>query len=57
MKNIFLVDADDTILDFHGASAIALKTAFLESGIAWKDDYLSEFKVINAGLWAPVAMT
>ena len=51
MKNIFLVDADDTILDFHGASAIALKTAFLRSGIAWKDDYLSEFKVINAGLW------
>lgn len=51
MKNIFLVDADDTILDFHGASAIALKRAFIESGIAWEDRYLSEFKVINAGLW------
>ena len=51
MKNIFLVDADDTILDFHGASAIALKTAFVESGIAWQDCYLSEFKKINAGLW------
>lgn len=51
MKNIFLVDADDTILDFHGASAIALKTAFVESGIAWEDRFLSEFKVINAGLW------
>ena len=51
MKNIFLVDADDTILDFHGASAIALKTAFIECGIAWEDRFLSEFKVINAGLW------
>lgn len=51
MKNIFLVDADDTILDFHGASEIALKTAFEESGIAWEDSFLSEFKKINAGLW------
>lgn len=51
MKNIFLVDADDTILDFHGASAIALKTAFIESGIAWKEEYLTEFKRINGGLW------
>ena len=51
MKNIFLVDADDTILDFHGASAIALQTAFIESDIAWKDEYLSQFKRINGGLW------
>ena len=51
MKNIFLVDADDTILDFHGASAVALKTAFVENGIAWEERYLSEFKKINAGLW------
>lgn len=51
MKNIFLVDADDTLLDFHGASAIALKTAFEESCIAWEDRFLAEFKVINAGLW------
>ena len=28
MKNIFLVDADDTILDFHGASALAIRLAF-----------------------------
>ena len=51
MKNIFLVDADDTILDFHGASAIALKTAFVENGIAWEEKYLTEFKRINGGLW------
>ncbi len=51
MKNIFLVDADDTILDFHGASALALKHAFTESGVAWQEGYLSEFKRINGGLW------
>ena len=51
MKNIFLVDADDTVLDFHGASAIALKEAFAKSGIAWEERYLSEFKRVNGGLW------
>ncbi len=51
MKNIFLVDADDTILDFHGASALALKAAFEESDIIWREEYLAEFKKINGGLW------
>ncbi len=50
-KDIFLVDADDTILDFHGASAIALKAAFEQSGIEWKEEFLSQFKRINGGLW------
>ena len=26
--NTFLVDADDTVLDFHGSSLAALKAAF-----------------------------
>ncbi len=51
MKNIFLVDADDTILDFHGASALALQYAFDKSGIAWQETFLAEFKKINGGLW------
>ncbi len=51
MKNIFLVDADDTILDFHGASAKALYAAFEGNGIAWEERFLSEFKIINGGLW------
>ncbi len=50
-KDIFLVDADDTILDFHGASAIALKNAFEKSGISWREELLTEFKKINGGLW------
>ncbi len=51
MKNIFLVDADDTILDFHGASAKALQFAFKRSGITWREAFLGEFKKINGGLW------
>ncbi len=51
MKNIFLVDADDTILDFHGASAIALENAFKVSGVEWEERYLTEFKRVNGGLW------
>ena len=51
MKNIFLVDADDTILDFHGASAIALQKAFEENGVQWEEKYLTEFKKVNGGLW------
>ena len=51
-KNIFLVDADDTVLDFHGASSFALKEAFLACGLGWKDNFSSEFKVFNDNLWA-----
>ena len=51
MKNIFLVDADDTLLDFHGVSEIALKEAFLLSDIEWKEEYLTKYRQINEGLW------
>ncbi len=51
MKSIFLVDADDTILDFHGASAKALRFAFEQSGLTWKEEYLAEFRKVNGGLW------
>ncbi len=51
MKNIFLVDADDTVLDFHGASAVALKSAFADCNIQWREEYASVFKKINDGLW------
>lgn len=51
MKDIFLVDADDTLLDFHGASALALKNAFKQTGIEWKEEYLEQFRIFNASLW------
>lgn len=52
MKKIFLVDADDTILDFHASSERALKAAFAHFNVLWEDRFLSEFRVINGGLWA-----
>ncbi len=51
MKRIFLVDADDTILNFHDASKAALRFAFEERGVLWSDSLLTEFKKINGGLW------
>ena len=52
MKDIFLVDADDTILDFHGGSELALKELFEEFSIPWKEEYLLEYRKINEGLWS-----
>lgn len=51
-KDIFLVDADDTLLDFHGSSAIALQNAFHQFGVAWKEDFLTVFRMVNDGLWS-----
>lgn len=51
-KTIFLVDADDTVLDFHGASSLALKAAFIACGMIWKDAFANEFKAFNDSLWA-----
>ena len=52
MKNIFLVDADDTILDFHGISDQALRNAFQGIGVPWEDRFAAEFRIVNAGFWA-----
>ena len=51
MKNIFLVDADDTILDFHGASKNAIRYAFSAFDIAWQEEYATVYKRVNDGLW------
>lgn len=52
MKNIFLVDADDTILDFHGVSDQALRNAFQVIGKPWEERFATEFRIVNAGFWA-----
>lgn len=52
MKDIFLVDADDTLLDFHGASGLALKYCFSLFQEQWDKAFLQVFKRINDGLWA-----
>lgn len=51
MKNIFLVDADDTILDFHGVSSRALRIAFDKSNIPWEERFSNEYKRFNSSLW------
>lgn len=51
-KRIFLVDADDTVLDFHGVSDLALRHAFEENDIPWKEGYDVEFHTVNAAFWA-----
>ena len=48
---IFLVDVDDTVLDFHAASSQALALAAKACEIEWNEDYQSKFRVFNATLW------
>ena len=52
MKNIFLVDADDTILDFHASAFAAIEYAFVKNGVEWKEEYVAEYIKINDGLWS-----
>ncbi len=51
MKDIFLVDADDTILDFHASSALSLKKAFDEFSVPWENRFSDVFKTVNDALW------
>ncbi len=51
MYRFLLFDADDTILDFLRAEAIALEFAFEDVGIAYRDEYLGIYSNINKSLW------
>ena len=51
MKNIFLVDADDTILDFHDSAESAMRYAFDVFKIEWSEARMEEFRAFNATLW------
>ena len=48
---IFLVDVDDTILDFHASSSKALLAAAKECGLIWTEEYQTRFRAFNATLW------
>ncbi len=50
-KQIFLVDADDTILDFHAASDNAVRAAFENFSVPWEDRFSTVFTTLNDGLW------
>ena len=49
--DLFLVDADDTILNFHASSRAALIETFEAFGYPWQTRYGEEFFRFNAGLW------
>ena len=51
MPYVFLVDADDTLLDFHGVSEEGLRASFKEVGLAWKEEYLTVYRKVNTALW------
>ena len=50
-KDIFLVDADNTLLDFHGSSFLAIREALESFSIAWKEEFAAIFTRLNDGLW------
>lgn len=50
--DIFLVDVDDTILDFHTSAILAIKAAFASYGVEWQDEYENVFTTFNTSLWA-----
>lgn len=46
-----LFDADDTLLDFKQAEAVALKKVFSAYGYAFDDRVNDKYQAINQGLW------
>ena len=51
MRDIFLLDMDDTLLDFPRAERAALKSCFEACGVRSDDYALTRFHEINDGLW------
>ncbi len=50
--DIFLVDADNTLLDFHKSAMLALRDTFELFGVSCKDEYLQKYQAFNDILWA-----
>lgn len=51
MKDIFLLDLDDTLLDFRRAERANLKKSLKQAGVPVKEALLSRFHEINDFLW------
>ena len=51
MKNIFLLDMDETLLDFSKAERVNFFQALSAHGIAADDGMYARFHAINDGLW------
>ncbi len=48
---IFLVDVDDTVLDFHRAASEALQKACTACGLAFEKRFEEAFRQFNGALW------
>lgn len=51
MRNNFLLDADETILDFVRSSRESLRAAMREAGLPYAEEDFSVYKDINDGVW------
>ncbi len=51
MYRYLLFDADDTIFDFSLAEKTALKTAMIECGLVFKDEYVPIYSKMNLEMW------
>ena len=49
--DIFLVDADNTLLDFHKSAILAIRDTFELLGVECKEEYLKKYEVFNERLW------
>ncbi len=52
MYNWLLFDADNTIWDFDTAEATALERTLLERDIAWSEEVLGTYRLINQAAWS-----
>ena len=51
-KDLFLVDVDNTLLDFNASSFSAIEFALKSYGVAWREEYKEIFIRLNDGLWS-----
>lgn len=49
--NILLLDADETLLDFHKAEAQALESAFFIQHLPYNEDILKLYSTVNKKCW------
>ncbi len=47
-----LFDADNTLWDFSAAEAAALERTLIKRDIAWSEEVLAEYKIINHKAWS-----
>ncbi|MEM9928229.1 MAG: YjjG family noncanonical pyrimidine nucleotidase [Bacteroidota bacterium] len=52
MYNWLLFDADNTLWDFSAAEAAALERTLRERDIAWSDEVLGQYRIINHQAWS-----